>query len=220
MDDLLQEFLAEVGASAAAFDGIALERSPMDPARLRELTALFHTIRGTCRFLELPRLGALASAAESFLESVPKRAEPPAVAPALEALKRVLSLLAALEETGREPQGNDASLLAALARGGASAPEPEVAPALPVATATADRLDGGSVGPPADREMPVETGALADEIASLVLARNRLAHLVNRSYRPDIASALERLSQATDALRNTVGQLRLTRFEACWPSLV
>ncbi|MGE4219095.1 MAG: chemotaxis protein CheW, partial [Alphaproteobacteria bacterium] len=33
-------------------------------------------------------------------------------------------------------------------------------------------------------------------------------------------SALERLTQATDALRNTVGQLRLTRFEACWPSLV
>ncbi len=81
MDGLLQEFLAEVGARAAAFDRAGLERSPEDSERLRELAGIFHTIRGTCRFLALPRLGALASAAERFVGTLRGRRDPAGCCP-------------------------------------------------------------------------------------------------------------------------------------------
>src|SRR3546814_5288343 len=69
MDDLLQEFLAETVGGIAAFDR-DLNRLPLDPADpelLDRLSRFVHTIRGTCGFLDLPRLGALAHAIEAAL---------------------------------------------------------------------------------------------------------------------------------------------------------
>ena len=224
MDDLLQEFLAEVGARAAAFDRAGLERSPQDSERLGELADIFHTIRGTCRFLDLPRIGALASAAERFVGTLRDRSDPARVALATEALARILSILAALEDTGREPSGTDGPLLAALAGGPAAPAAAESGPESAAMTVPEVRAElavqADSEAPLPVAALPAETGALANQLAALVHARNQLAHHVNRPYRAEVASALERLTSAIGGLRHEVAQLRRARFDLCWPALV
>lgn len=62
MDDLLSEFLTETAESLSVLDVelIKLEQTPDDPDLLSGIFRLVHTIKGTCGFLGLPRLEAVA----------------------------------------------------------------------------------------------------------------------------------------------------------------
>ena len=69
MDDLLADFLTETHEGLAALDAalVRLERTPDDTRPWREVFRVVHTIKGTCGFLGLPRLEAVAHAAENVL---------------------------------------------------------------------------------------------------------------------------------------------------------
>ena len=69
MDDLLADFLTETHEGLTALDSalVRLERTPDDQPTLSEVFRLVHTIKGTCGFLGLPRLEAVAHAAENVL---------------------------------------------------------------------------------------------------------------------------------------------------------
>jgi two-component system chemotaxis sensor kinase CheA len=64
MDDLLNEFLTETNESLSVLDVelVKLEQNPNDPDLLSNIFRLMHTIKGTCGFLGLPRLEAVAHA--------------------------------------------------------------------------------------------------------------------------------------------------------------
>ena len=70
---------------------------------------LVHTIKGTCGFLELPRLEALAHAAETlmgkFRDGMPVTGD--AVTLILSTIDRVKGVLDGLEHTEAEPEGDD-----------------------------------------------------------------------------------------------------------------
>ena len=72
MDDLLSEFLTETSENLAVLDVelVRLEQTPDDPALLGNIFRLVHTIKGTCGFLGLPRLEAVAHAGENVLGRV------------------------------------------------------------------------------------------------------------------------------------------------------
>jgi len=144
MDDLIREFLTETSENLTVLDVelVKLEQNPNDPELLGSIFRLVHTIKGTCGFLGLPRLEAVAHAGENILGklregSIEVTAE--AVSGVLACLDCVRSLTAALEETESEPAGEDSELIArlnALADGGvpaakavpAAAPAPVVVP--------------------------------------------------------------------------------------------
>src|SRR6185437_15230894 len=93
---------------------------------------LVHTIKGTCGFLGLPRLEALAHAAETlmgkFRDGMPVTGE--AVTLILSTIDRIKDILAQLEATEAEPEGSDPDLIDKLhhiAEHGASEPAPEPA---------------------------------------------------------------------------------------------
>ena len=69
MDDLLSEFLTETSESLSTLDVelVKLEQNPNDPDILSNIFRLVHTIKGTCGFLGLPRLEAVAHAGENVL---------------------------------------------------------------------------------------------------------------------------------------------------------
>jgi two-component system, chemotaxis family, sensor kinase CheA len=71
MDDLLREFLTETGEHLDVVDVelVRFEREPGNETILRNIFRLVHTIKGTCGFLGLPRLEALAHAAETLMRS-------------------------------------------------------------------------------------------------------------------------------------------------------
>ncbi|NOZ32887.1 MAG: hybrid sensor histidine kinase/response regulator [Alphaproteobacteria bacterium] len=128
MDDLLQEFLTETGESLDIVDMelVRFERDPNNAKILDNIFRLVHTIKGTCGFLGLPRLEALAHAAETlmgrFRDGAPVTTE--AVSVILASLDQIKVILGELEQTGVEPEGDDGGLidkLVALAEDGEEA---------------------------------------------------------------------------------------------------
>src|SRR5579872_402909 len=112
MDDLLSEFLTETTENLSVLDLelVKLEQNPNDPALLGNIFRLVHTIKGTCGFLGLPRLEAVAHASENVLGKIrdgEMTASPEAVTLILESLDRIKMLLATLEASEAEPPGDD-----------------------------------------------------------------------------------------------------------------
>ena len=115
MDDLLREFLTETGESLDTVDNqlVRFEQEPNNAKILVNIFRLVHTIKGTCGFLGLPRLEALAHAGETlmgkFRDGMPVRAE--AVTLILSSIDRIKEILAGLEATETEPEGSDRDLI-------------------------------------------------------------------------------------------------------------
>ena len=62
MDELLREFLTEAAESLTTLDVelVKLKKTPDDPELLGNIFRMVHTVKGTCGFLGLPRLEAVA----------------------------------------------------------------------------------------------------------------------------------------------------------------
>src|SRR6266700_2779120 len=153
MDDLLREFLTETSESLDTVDNqlVRFEQEPNNAKILDNIFRLVHTIKGTCGFLGLPRLEALAHAAETlmgkFRDGMPVTGQ--AVTLILTTIDRIKDILGQLEATEAEPEGNDQDLIgeleamvergmAAMAAGpvapGASAEAAPLVPAEPAPT--------------------------------------------------------------------------------------
>src|SRR5262245_59227179 len=120
MDELLREFLTETQESIDVVD-VELVRFEQDPNNAKILDNVFrlvHTIKGTCGFLDLPRLEALTHAAEAlmgqFRDGMPVTRE--AVTLILATIDRVKVLLDAIERNRSEEAGDDRDLIAELNR--------------------------------------------------------------------------------------------------------
>lgn len=138
MDDLLREFLTETNESLDVVDVelVKFEQDPNNAKILDNIFRLVHTIKGTCGFLGLPRLEAIAHAAETlmgkFRDGVP--VTPKAVTLVLSSIDRIKAIVADLEASEQEPVGSDTDLIAELERmseGGAAAEAAADAPAMP-----------------------------------------------------------------------------------------
>jgi len=133
MDDLLLEFLTETNEHLETVDVemVRFEQDPNNEAILSNIFRLVHTIKGTCGFLGLPRLEALAHAAETlmgkFRDGMPVTT--PAVSLILSTLDRIKEILGELERQGTEPEGSDSDLIEMLDKmASQEAPPPEEAP--------------------------------------------------------------------------------------------
>src|SRR3954463_12766149 len=154
MDDLLREFLTETSESLDTVDNqlVKFEQEPNNAKILDNIFRLVHTIKGTCGFLGLPRLEALAHAGETlmgkFRDGMPVTGQ--AVTVILSSIDRIKEILAGLEATEAEPEGTDRDLIdkleamveqgmAAMAAGAAAAvaEAPPLVPEAPVAVEAA-----------------------------------------------------------------------------------
>ncbi|ALK08271.1 chemotaxis protein CheW [Blastochloris viridis] len=155
MDDLLREFLTETNESLDTVDVqlVRFEQDPNDKKILDNIFRLVHTIKGTCGFLGLPRLEALAHAAETlmgkFRDGMPVTGE--AVTLILCTIDRLKQVLDGLERQEEEPTGSDTDLIGQLEHmalhglgeaAPATVPEPEPeAPALATGSLTEQTLE-------------------------------------------------------------------------------
>jgi two-component system chemotaxis sensor kinase CheA len=120
MDDLLREFVTETNESLDVVDVelVRFEQEPNNAKILDNVFRLVHTIKGTCGFIGLPRLEALAHAAETlmgkFRDGLPATSD--AVTLILATIDRIKAILDSLEHDQREPEGNDEDLIIGLQR--------------------------------------------------------------------------------------------------------
>src|SRR5688572_32215253 len=118
MDDLLRDFLTETNESLDTLNVelVRFEQEPNNTEILGNIFRLVHTIKGTCGFLNLPRLAKLTHAAETlmgkFRDGMSVTAD--AVTLILATIDRTKDILAELEKNQREPVGGDDDLIGAL----------------------------------------------------------------------------------------------------------
>ena len=173
MDDLLREFLTETSEHLDTVDLelVRFEQDPNNEKILGNIFRLVHTIKGTCGFLGLPRLEALAHAAETlmgkFRDGMPVTSA--AVTLILATLDRVKEILAELESRAAEPEGSDDDLIGEL-----------------------DRMSAGEIAPPA---APVEAAPPA------ISEGGRILQVLERPLKPGEVSLddLERAFRETEA---------------------
>ncbi|MEY3233256.1 MAG: hypothetical protein RL230_527, partial [Pseudomonadota bacterium] len=135
MDELLGEFITETNEFLETVDTqlVVFEADPTDGDTLNSIFRLVHTIKGTCGFLGLPRLQFVAHAGETLLGKFRDGtlvATPDQVQLVLESIDRIKEILAELEATGSEPEGDDSALIGALELAAEGHPAPAAGPAV------------------------------------------------------------------------------------------
>ena len=84
---------------------VELEKRPDDENLLARIFRTIHAIKGSCGFIGLPVLSAVAHAAENVPGQMREgaiRATPESISPVLEAVDTIKDLLRGLDETGQE----------------------------------------------------------------------------------------------------------------------
>ncbi|MBL6454789.1 chemotaxis protein CheW [Belnapia sp. T6] len=249
MDDLLADFLTETQEGLVALDAalVRLERAPEDTATLSEVFRIVHTIKGTCGFLGLTRMEAVAHAAENVLgryRDGTLAVSQAGISQILGAIDCIRGITTGLEATGAEPEGEDAPLIAALnavaaGEAAAAAPRPAPAapppamPAAPVAVApavappaipptapAAENEAGGANAPPQTIRVTVEVlEGLMMLVSELVLTRNQLLQLSRNGADSAFAVPLQRLSHITSDLQEGVMKTRMQPIGNAWAKL-
>src|SRR5262249_34343374 len=193
MDDLLREFLTETSESLDTVDNqlVKFEQEPNNAKILDNIFRLVHTIKGTCGFLGLPRLEALAHAGETlmgkFRDGMPVKAE--AVTLILSSLDRIKEILAGLEATEAEPEGNDHDLISQLEEMVERGMAPRSGSAQPGPSGSAQPVP--SAEPEAAAPAPVEAASAAAKVTQGTLIDQTL----ERPLRPGEVS-LDELERA------------------------
>lgn len=262
MDDLLREFLTETNESldVVGTELVRFERDPNNAHILDNIFRLVHTIKGTCGFLNLPRLGGLAHAAESLMGKLRdgKPVTRDAVTLILATIDRIKEILDELERSQHEPKGEDADLIGRLnqltEQGAAAEPSPTNAGSLvyqvlerplspgEVPLEELERVFRETPGPaPAEtpkrpavsneeksdtkisnQSIRVNVGTLESlmtMVSELVLTRNQLLEMARRQQDSEFKVPLQRLSNVTVELQESVMKTRMQPIGNAWQKL-
>src|SRR5947209_3351976 len=246
MDELLRDFLTETHESIDVVDVelVRFEQEPNNAQILGRIFRLVHTIKGTCGFLNLPRLETLTHAAETlignFRDGAPVTSE--AVSLILTTIDRIKLLLDELERNQTEQAGDDRDLIEQLERAAAqvSGAIPDAARAAPVAArasgeappangskpaaakADAPPSDVGAEGRVARKSIRVHVDTLEQlmtMVSELVLTRNQLLEIVRRHEDSEFKAPLQRLSNVTAELQEGVMKTRMQPIGNAWQKL-
>ena len=232
MDDLLRDFLTETGESLnlVGAELVRFEQDPNNGKILGNIFRLVHTIKGTCGFLALSRLEALAHAAETlmgkFRDGMPVTAD--AVTLILATIDRIKSILDDIEAQQQEPAGDDSDLIDQLGRMAlqiSAAPQPaakEQSDNAEKSAARAERTDDERGDRLAHQSIRVNVDTLdhlMTTVSELVLTRNQLLELVRRHEDSDFKVPLQRLSNVTAELQEGVMKTRMQPIGNAWQKL-
>lgn len=235
MDELLKDFLVETGEHIEAVTAqlVRFERDPGDTRIIANIYRLVHSIKGTCGFLDLPRLEAVAHAAETLIGRLRDGAPPTpdAVNLVLRAVDRVKQIVAGIEKGGSEPAGDDSKLIAELVSraSGVKLRQPDNE-----AWDVADPAESGEAPAPTpsapaallperrSETVRVSVGTLERLMAlvsELVLARNQLVDRARHVSGEDLDQPLQRLSSVTTDLQHGVMKARMQPIGRLFSSL-
>ena len=214
MDDLLQEFIAETRETLEALSGeiLAWEADPADRQRLDAIFRFVHTVKGSCGFLDLPRLMRLSHSAEDVLSAVragTRVADTQLVNAVLAIVDRIGEIVEAIDGGAALDDSGEDLLIAALdGREQPSTPQAS-APIVQRAPTRSVRLSVDLL----DRMM--------SGMSDMVLARNELARRLRLDADPDpaVEASLERLSMTVAEMRDTVTRTRMQKIDALFSAL-
>jgi two-component system chemotaxis sensor kinase CheA len=211
VDELTLDFVAET-REMLEHVGNALLEWESNPAGVRDFDDIFrfvHTVKGSCGFLDLPRIEKLAHVAESVLSELrsgERKADAALVGGLIRIIDRIALLAAALESGDAIPdEGSDADLLTMLDDGMSSNPTPSPAP---IAQRRNVRIDIDLLD------------AMMTQVSDLVLVRNELTRTLQAKIGADAtATTLDALSARIGELRLSIARARMQPVERLFAAL-
>ena len=212
MDELTGEFVAETRDTLEQIAEalIAWEAQPQDSARLDEIFRFVHTVKGSCGFLDLPRIEALAHAAETALAGVrdgTRTADGHLVGTMLSIIDRIGLLVSALED------GTDAHLPDPAADAG-------LIEALDRRAAVVDAFDPGAVRQTRTVRIAVPLlESMMNQVSELVLVRNELARRLRDVEDQKLDQSFGRLTGIVGELRDSVTRTRMQPIDRLFATL-
>jgi two-component system chemotaxis sensor kinase CheA len=119
--DILREFVLETHENLALLDTdlLKLEKNPTEKNTLAQVFRTLHSVKGTAGFMGLVKLQAVSHASESLLSRLragEMRFSPTIATALLRVVDAIREMLAQIEATGGEGDGNYASLIAEVDR--------------------------------------------------------------------------------------------------------
>lgn len=227
MDDLLEEFIAETRETLEALTSqlVEWERRPQDRALLDSVFRFVHTVKGSCGFLELPRLLRLSHAAEDVLSGAREGTVTPSselVTATLAVIDRIAALTEALESGASVYDDDDDLINAMLVHVRRDANSPEETATLAPDILSEFALDE-RVLPGKNRTVRVSL-ALLDKLMSgvsdMVLARNEVSRQMRKAgVTNELEQSFGRLSASVAELRDAVGMMRMQNIDKLFASL-
>jgi two-component system, chemotaxis family, sensor kinase CheA len=230
MDDLREEFIAETRETLEilAEQLVLWEKTPDDNSLVDSVFRFVHTVKGSCGFLDLPRLLKLSHAAEEVLSAARDGALAPStdlVTAVLKVIDRISELTDALE-TGAAVQDNDGALIDMMLSFLGERAHSDVA----------ELVDDDDVMIE-NREFDAEDAFLRSKarsvrvsltlldklmngISDLVLARNEVSRQLRRvNASTDVDHAFGRLSSTVAEMRDAIGLMRMQGIDRLFSTL-
>jgi two-component system, chemotaxis family, sensor kinase CheA len=234
MDDLLDEFIAETRDMLEILSSqlVLWEQTPEDRALLDSVFRFVHTVKGSCGFLELPRLQRLSHAAEDLLSGA-RDGRVLASAELVTAVLLVIDRIAALTNalvTGKSIYDDDNMLIEAML---SHLPETADVKILDLA----DNLAASSVlrGLESEKEPGHDfrrgqsrsvrvslalLDTLMNGVSDLVLARNEVSrHIRHSGVENTLDQAFTRLSSSVAEMHTNIGQMRMQNIDRLFSAL-
>lgn len=226
MDDLLEEFISETRETLELLSAqlVQWERAPEDRALVDSAFRFVHTVKGSCGFLDLPRLFRLSHAAEDLL-SVAREGRVVATADLVTAVLNVIDKIAEITnalESGASVHDNDEQLIAALM---ALLPTDDTAqkPDFAASSFAVEIESKVIVAEKKNRSVRVSLNlldTLMDGVSDMVLARNELSRQMRKyETNADLEHAFAKLSGSVAEIRDSIGHMRMQPIERLFSSL-
>ncbi len=241
--EILHEFLIESYENLGRLDQefVALERTPNDHGLLSSIFRTFHTIKGTCGFLNFGKLESLSHLAENLLSQLREGEREltseivTVLLESVDAIKRSLASIEATSQEGEESFGElEGKLRRVIDQKGAKPVAKEIVEkpqaAEPVPLQAAEAREAGreeavvEAGRPAvaDSNIRVDV-ALLDKlmnlVGELVLARNQILQFTTLREDAGFAATSQRLNLITTELQAGVMKTRMQPIGNVWNKL-
>lgn len=221
MDELLDDFIAETRENLETLAGqlVQWEQTPQDRSLLDSVFRFVHTVKGSCGFLDLPRLLRLSHAAEDILSGAREgqvTASTGLVSAVLAVVDRISALTDALE-TGQAVYDDDSDLIDAML---AFLPKQRIdAPTVEAFDTDIDESGGRTKA----RTVRVSLGLLdklMSGVSDMVLARNEVSRQLRKMQNnSELEHSFTRLSASVAEMRDAVGMMRMQNIDRLFSSL-
>ena len=226
VDDLLGDFVAETLETLETLSGevVAWENDPADRQRLDAFFRFFHTVKGSCGFLNLPRIEKLAHTAEDVLSAIrndERVPDPATVSSVLAAMDWIADMARAFAEgEAGPPETEDAALLDLLLAPPAVSEDASPSPG------QSEPARPGQASAPRDRAPRTVRISLSlidqlmNAVSDMVLARNELSRKLRDHHAdPEVEGSFERLSACVADMRDMVSKTRMQRVDRLFTAL-
>jgi two-component system, chemotaxis family, sensor kinase CheA len=230
MDDLREDFIAETRETLEVLAGqmVQWEKTPEDTSLIDSAFRFVHTVKGSCGFLDLPRLSRLSHAAEELLSYARDgriSVSTGLVSAVLIVIDRIAVLTDALE-TGEAVFDNDGELIDQMLAFLPKERDDEAALQAMIEEWKASENEEAAeetAGRAKSRTVRVSLGLLdklMNGVSDLVLARNEVSRQMRKiGATTEIDHAFGRLSSTVAEMRDAIGLMRMQHIDRLFSSL-